>query len=115
MKISKLTKIVLIILISMSILFVATDTLADSKDLANYLTQDTSNGFIPISGNEVLSDDDNKTPNNVVLTTNNTSDYNNSSLPNTGIGDSIPSVVLVVVLGISAVYAYRKMQDYSNI
>ena len=50
-----------------------------------------------------------------MVTINNTSTYNNTSLPNTGIGDTVPGVILVVVLGISAVYAYKKMQDYKNI
>ena len=68
-------------------------------------------------GNSILSNSiiSNNTTNNVVLTTNNTSSYNNSSLPKTGVGDSIPGAILVVVLGISAVYAYKKMQDYKNI
>ena len=53
--------------------------------------------------------------NNNVLKTNNTSSYNNSSLPKTGAEDSMPIVVLAVVLGISAIYAYKKIQDYKNI
>ena len=123
MKNSKLTKIVLIILISMSILFVAREVLA-ATDLTDTLTgNNIINNITTITGNEVLNTTENNTvnnatANNVVLTTNNTtnsSTYNNTSLPDTGIEDSIPSVVLVVVLGISAVYAYKKMQDYSNI
>ena len=57
----------------------------------------------------------NNATNNSVLRTNNTSTYNNSSLPKTGIEDSLPITVLVVVLGISAVYAYKKIQYYKNI
>lgn len=45
----------------------------------------------------------------------NTSTYNNTSLPNTGIGDSVPVVLLVVVFGISAIYAYKKIKEYKNI
>ena len=48
---------------------------------------------------------------NAVRNTSNTS----NSLPNTGIGDSLPTVVLVVVFAISAVYAYKKVKDYRNI
>ena len=55
------------------------------------------------------------TPKNTVLTTSNTSNYNNTSLPKTGVEDSMPIVVLAVVLGISAIYAYKKIQDYKNI
>ena len=47
--------------------------------------------------------------------TNNSSIYNNTNLPKTGIGDSLPIAALVVIFGISAVYAYKKIKDYRNI
>ena len=47
--------------------------------------------------------------------TNKDSVYNNNKLPKTGIGDSVPVAMLVVVFGISAVYAYKKVKDYRNI
>lgn len=46
---------------------------------------------------------------------NNVSSYNNTSLPKTGLQESLPAVLLVVVFGISAVYAYKKIKDYRNI
>ena len=46
---------------------------------------------------------------------NNSSIYNNTNLPHTGIEDSIPIAVLVVIFGISAVYAYKKISEYKNI
>lgn len=46
---------------------------------------------------------------------NNSSVYNNTNLPKTGIEDSIPVAVLVVIFGISAVYAYKKIKEYRNI
>ena len=49
--------------------------------------------------------------NNVVK--NNTS--NTASLPKTGVEDSLPIIILVVVFGVSAVYAYRKVQDYRDL
>ena len=50
-------------------------------------------------------------------TANNTSTtiYNNTNLPKTGIEDSIPVAMLVLVFGISAIYAYRKVSEYKNI
>lgn len=45
----------------------------------------------------------------------NSSVYNNTSLPKTGIGDTLPIAALVAVFGISAVYAYKKIKDYRNI
>lgn len=46
---------------------------------------------------------------------NNVSTYNNTNLPKTGLQESLPTVLLVVVFGISAVYAYKKIKDYRNI
>ena len=120
MKNSKLVKIVLIMIISLSVLIVARETLA-ATDLTDTLTgNSTGNNITAITGNNTINDTTNNTTlnnttNNIVLTTNNTSNYNNTSLPKTGVGDSIPGTILVVVLGISAVYAYKKMQDYRNI
>lgn len=45
----------------------------------------------------------------------NSSIYNNTNLPKTGIEDSIPVAMLVVIFGISAIYAYKKIRDYRNI
>ncbi len=45
----------------------------------------------------------------------NSSSYNNTNLPKTGIADTMPIILLVTVFGISAVYAYKKIKDYQNI
>ena len=61
------------------------------------------------------------TNSNANKNTNNSSIYKNSNankntdLPKTGIEDSIPVAMLVVVFGISAVYAYKKINEYKNI
>ncbi len=47
--------------------------------------------------------------------TNGSSIYNNTNLPKTGVESSIPVAMLVVVFGISAVYAYKKISEYKNI
>ncbi len=51
---------------------------------------------------------------NALRNTSNTTNRTNT-LPNTGIGDSLPTVLLVVVFAISAIYAYKKIKDYRNI
>ena len=107
MKNSKLVKIVLIMIISLSVIIVAKNSLAaTTRDLTNTLSGNNTNNIV------------NNSTNNTVLktnNTNNTNNYNNTSLPKTGVEDSIPAVLVVAVLGISAVYAYKKMQDYKNI
>lgn len=118
MKNSKLVNVVLVVIIGLTMMFVAKESLA-ATDLTNTLTGNntTNNSNIQtITGNSTTNNTtSNKTTNNAVLTTNNTSTYNNTSLPKTGAGDVVPGIVLVVVLGISAVYAYNKVQYYKNI
>ncbi len=127
MKKSKILSVVLLVIVSLSVLLFTNDVFAatDFTNIAlnsNNTTSSTgSSTSTTDSGNTnkqetVLSSSKNSTTNNTVLKTNNTtSTYNNTSLPKTGVEDSMPVVVLVVVLGISAVYAYKKMQDYKNI
>ena len=118
MKNSKLVNVVLVVIIGLIMMFVAKESLAaETTDLTNSIPNNTSNSSIrTITGNSTTNNTtSNKTTNNTVLTTNNTSTYNNTSLPKTGAGDVVPGIVLVVVLGISAVYAYNKVQYYKNI
>lgn len=61
------------------------------------------------------NNNNNANNNNSNRANNNNSVYNNNNLPKTGIGDSIPVAMLVVIFGISAVYAYKKVKDYRNI
>ena len=119
MKKSKLVSLVLVVIISLSVLFMAKDVLA-ATDLTNSILNNTTtnNSLNSVSNNttnNTTNNTKNNTANNLVLTTNNTSNYNNTSLPKTGVADTMPAVILVVVLGISAVYAYKKMQEYKNI
>ena len=116
MKESKLVKIVLIMILSLIVIlaFNTKQSLAANNititDLTNSIGNNTTTNNTTVNNTTV-----NNTTNNTVLTTNNTSNYNNSSLPKTGIEDSISGIVLVVILGISAVYAYNKIQYYKNI
>lgn len=54
-------------------------------------------------------------PNTTSTPVNNTVSNTTNDLPKTGVGDSASTVLFVVVLGISAVFAYKKVQDYKNI
>ena len=72
------------------------------------------------SNRNTNSNNSNKNTNNANTnnTNRNSSSYNNTNntdLPKTGIEDSIPTVVLIVVFGISAIYAYKKISDYRKI
>lgn len=122
MKKSNLVKVVSILLISiMVILFTTTVNAADDNtgfnDLTSTLNGSSSNTNNTNTNNSSLSvNNTNNTSNtNNTNNTNNSSVYNNTNLPKTGVGDSIPVAMLVVVFGISAVYAYKKIKDYRNI
>ena len=76
----------------------------------------------PIAGNTALSLNGTTNTNTVNTTNTNVSTYNTtnttnttSDLPNTGLGDSLPIIALIVVVAISAAYAYKKVQDYQNL
>ena len=130
MKNSKLVKVVIGAIVSLIVIIMANQVFADDvTDLTNLLgnssstnnsvsntTNNTTNSTSNrTSNNTVANNSLNSLTNNSVLTTNNTSVYNNSSLPKTGIEDHIPATILLVVFGVSAIYAYKKIQDYRNI
>ena len=129
MKNSKLVKVVMGAIISLIVVAMANQVFADNvTDLTNALgnsssssnSSSTNNSTNNTTSNTALNNTTrnntvNNTTNTAVLTTNNTSSYNNTSLPKTGIEDHIPATILLVVFGVSAVYAYKKIQDYRNI
>ncbi len=114
---SKIGKIILSILVVLIVIITSNQVFADDtfQDLSDTVNNTTNNTTSQGSLNGV----NNSLPkNNTVLTTNNTTSNNTANnvvLPNTGIEDSMPIAILVVVLGISAVYAYKKIQDYKNV
>ena len=124
MKKSNLIKVVSILLISLMVmLFATTVNAANEVDLYNELTLDNSN---TANTNTNTANTNTNTANTNTNTnvntnrnrntnTNNSSIYNNTALPKTGIGDVVPVAALIVVFGISAVYAYRKINEYKNI
>lgn len=122
MKKSNLIKVFSIVVVSlMLILFntkvFAEDSSEDFNDLTSTLSNSSSNTTgNNTSGNNTSNTSKNNTSNNTSnAIANNSSVYNNTNLPKTGIGDSIPVAMLVVIFGISAVYAYKKVSDYRNI
>lgn len=135
MKNSKLMKIFLVMVVSLCLVFVATNVFAADDDgfvdLTNTLGNNTNteeNTNNAVDNNAALDENVNTANNtntslNDTTTTNNTnsSSYNNANvntntnLPSTGIGESGTTIALIVVLAISGVYAYKKVRDYKNI
>ena len=118
MKKSNLMKIVSILVISLIVMVFATNVYAAEDeegfdDITNALTNSNTNTN---TNNANTNTNNSLTGNtNTLGNTNNSSVYNNTNLPKTGVSDSIPVVMLVVVFGISAVYAYKKIKEYKNI
>ncbi len=128
MKKTNLIKVISILLISaMVMLFATTVNAADDNsynDLTSTLTGNTSNNASNTSNtnsnssNNTSNTNSSNNTNNSLNMSNNTSNssvYNNTNLPKTGATDSIPVAMLVVVFGISAIYAFKKVRDYKNI
>lgn len=129
MKKSNLIKLFSILLISVMVMMFSTNVLAADNDTdgfteltinnANSNNTNTNNTNTNINNTNTNTNNTNKTnkTNNTNNTnkTNNSSVYNNTNLPSTGIEDSIPIAMLVVVFGISAIYAYKKIKEYRNI
>ena len=82
-------------------------------------SSNTSGTTLTGSSNNSATSDSSRNTSNTGNTGNSstyTSNTNNSSnLPDTGLEDSLPVVVLVVVLGVSAIYAFKKIKDYQNL
>lgn len=135
MKNSNLVKIFSILLISVMVMMFSTNVLA-ADDGFNQLTLNTNNNTATNTNTNTQNTNTDATNRSAVNTnntnitntrntnTNNTSNtntrnnssvYNDTNLPKTGIEDSIPVALLVVIFGISAIYAYKKIKDYRNI
>lgn len=128
MKKTNLLKVFSILILSVVVIFITTSVnAADFIDMTNQLNNNTaSNNTLGTNTEGTNTNTNTNTSNSNAINTNtnrvnnntntrNSSIYNNTSLPSTGIGDSLPIAVLVVVFGISAVYAYNKIKDYRNI
>lgn len=118
-----LVKVVFILLMSLMIIMFCTNVLAaDStnngfSDLTSTLTggNNTNTNNTNTNNTNTNNTNTNNTNTNNTNRTNGTSLYNNNGLPKTGIEDSIPVAMLVVIFGISSVYAYKKIKDYKNL
>ena len=127
-----LIKVATILLISVMVMLFATtvnaaDNDAGFTDLTGTLNNTSNNTSANNTSGNTNTGNTNSNSNNSNTNTNkntntnntNSSKYNNTNkntnLPKTGIEDSIPVALLVVVFGISAVYAYKKINEYKNI
>lgn len=132
MKKSNLIKALLVLILATVVVGMATmvnaaDNTNGFSDISGTLTGNSSNNARNNAGlgntnntntnslNTNKSNTNSNTNTNNTNKTNNTSLYNNTNLPKTGIASSLPAAALVVVFGISAVFAYKKISDYRNI
>lgn len=130
MKKTNLMKVILVLIVS-AMLILSYTTIVNAADANTF--EDITPTLDPNAGsssgstnannanansantNALVSNSANTNTNNTNTNTNNSSVYANSNLPSTGIGESLPIALLVIVCAISAVYAYKKIKDYRNI
>lgn len=137
MKKTSLIKGILLIILSVALIgttaaYAASDLDAEIDAMQNFTdsqSNTTNNTRNTVNNTSNTTNTANNTSNTNSNRTNNTSNrtnsttnssvYNNtnntSNLPKTGIEDSLPTMVLIVIFAISAVYAYKRIKDYNNI
>lgn len=125
MKKSIILKSFLVILVSAMLVFMASSVYAatspEDGEFPDILAENGSSNSANTNSNSNSNSNSANTNSNVqnlnALRNNTSNRINNTSntLPKTGIQDSLPTVLLVVVFAISAIYAYKKIKDYRNI
>ena len=114
MKKSIILKSFLVILVCAMLIFAITPVYAATDEgFEDILTDNTSNTGNTNTNTRNTNSSNVQNLNAIRNTANRTNTTN--TLPNTGIADSLPTVLLVVVFAISAVYAYKKVKDYRSI
>ncbi len=118
MKRENLLKIMLVILMGIIMLVMATDAyaLTDSNnyiDLTNSVNTNTNtNTNIDLNTNTNTNTNTNK---NITTDTNNKNTNYNTNLPKAGLEENTMMGVAVVVLGIVAIFAYKKVKYYKGV
>lgn len=128
---SKVMKTIFILMLALvCIVFTCNYTLAaeedDFQDLLNPNSNtgtnntNTTNTNTNTNKNNTNTNNSNSNTNAPTLNTNpitNTNNVNNSvnNLPKTGLSDAMPTMLLLVVFGVSAVYAYKKVKEYQEL
>ena len=124
MKKSIILKSFLVILMCAMLIFAITPVYAATDEgFEDILTDNTSNTGNTNTNTNKNTNSANRSTNtnsanvqNLNALRNTTNRVNTTnSLPNTGIQDSLPTVLLVIVFAVSAIYAYKKIKDYRNI
>ena len=124
MKKSIILKSFLVILMCAMLIFAITPVYAATDEgFEDILTDNTSNTGNTNTNTNKNTNSENRSTNtnsanvqNLNALRNTTNRVNTTnSLPNTGIQDSLPTVLLVIVFAVSAIYAYKKIKDYRNI
>ena len=128
MRKTNLIKGISIVLISVMVIAFSSSVFAADNTGFNDLTSTLSNSSNSNSNNSNTNTNTNTNTNSntnrntntntnpkTTSNTNNSSIYNNTNLPKTGIESSVPVAALFFIFGVSAVYAYRKIKEYKDI
>lgn len=101
----------------------ASQTITDANEIRNLVSGTTNKLTNENAINITEGESRNNTTNNIVNTTknntvnnttkNNVNNSNKNELPDTGL--DTPSIAIVAICIVSAIYAYKKINDYKNI
>ena len=121
MKNKKLLSSILLMLVMVLILGVSNVYADDGFGSIEDLTDTLDNSSSTDDKDDADIEDKNTTTDTNILdeteneTANNSSTYNSTNLPETGMNSTIPVIALIVAFGISTVVAYNKVKEYRNI
>ncbi len=95
----------------------SSNTVTITATTQNTSTTDNTSNTANVSGTSNISSIVSASGNSANQTANNTSTYNNTTTSNSSglpyTGTNSKTILLVVVFGISAIYAYKKVSDYN--
>ena len=113
MKNGKLLKIALVLIMTIALLVMATNVFAADGDYTLDLTNTVNTNTNTPSTNTNTPVANTNTPayNTTVPTANNT----NTNLPSAGLAENTIMFVVLTILAITAIYAYRKFKYYKSI
>lgn len=111
--------IMLVVVFALAVSYSSYVFAADEADDVTVVTPETINNTIntvnTVNTTNTVNDTNNVAAPNVTVPTNNTSSYNNTTLPKAGLESNVAIFAVIGVCAVSAIYAYKKVSDYNRI
>ena len=110
--------IICLIALTVLVLTITTNVFATDGDIENELggnsNQNVNNTFSNIGNSNVSNNTNiNNANTNKANTNNSNTNTNNAGIPYAGVDYSV--VTIIIICGVSAIYAYKKIRDYKSL